>query len=203
VPHLVHARPARPRSAAPANDTTPDAELVALAQRDPHAFARLYTRYLDPIHRYCYRRLGSREAAEDATSLVFAKALSALPCYHDSSFRSWLFTIAHHVIVDRYRDTHAEQSLEMAAEVLDDAPSPEALAIAADEGRSVSALLAHLPEHQRRVVELRLTGLTGAEIAQTLGRTPANIDVTQHRAVARLRILLGFRSGTQEVAHGQ
>ena len=71
-----------------------------LAQRDPYAFALLYTRYLDPIHRYCYRRLGSREAAEDATSLVFAKALSALPRYHDTSFRSWLFTIAHHVVID-------------------------------------------------------------------------------------------------------
>ena len=199
--HLVHARPARPP--APASETTPDAELVTLAQRDPHAFALLYARYLDPIHRYCYRRLGSREAAEDATSLVFAKALSALPRYHDTSFRRWLFTIAHHVIIDRFRDTHAEHALETAAAVLDDAPSPEELAIVAEERRSVRALLASLPEHQRQVVELRLAGLTGAEIAQVLGRSRANVDVTQCRAMARLRDLVRRESRKPEVTYGQ
>jgi RNA polymerase sigma-70 factor (ECF subfamily) len=87
--------------------------------------------------------------------------------------------------------------------VRDDAPAPEELAIAAEERRSVRALLAQLPEHQRRVVELRLAGLTGAEIAQVLGRSRANVDVTQCRAVARLRDLLGLKAGTQEVRHGQ
>jgi RNA polymerase sigma-70 factor, ECF subfamily len=203
VPHLVHARSARPRPPAPVSGTASDAELVTLAQRDPHAFALLYTRYLDPIHQYCYRRLGSREAAEDATSLVFAKALSALPRYHDTSFRSWLFTIAHHVIVDRYRDIRPEQALETATAVLDDAPSLEELAIAAEERRSVRALLAELPEHQRRVVELRLAGLTEAEIAQVLGRSRAKVDVTQCRAVARLRDLLRRESRRAEVTYDQ
>ena len=203
MPKLTDPCPARSRSEKPAGDVVPDAELVALAQRDRLAFALLYTRYLDPVHRYCYRRLGSREAAEDATSLVFAKALSALPQYRDTSFRGWLFAIAHHVVIDRYRDTHPEQSLETASEVLDEAPSPEELAIAADERRSLRALLAHLPEHQRQVVELRLAGLTGAEIAQALGRSPGNVDVTQYRAVARLRILLGLAAGVREVIHGR
>jgi RNA polymerase sigma-70 factor (ECF subfamily) len=201
VPHIVDARPARTRAPAPAGDVVSDAELVALAQRDPQVFARLYARYLDPVHRYCHRRLGSREAAEDATSLIFTKALVALPRYHGASFRSWLFTIAHHVVVDRYRDAHPEESLETAAEIHDDTPSPEELAIAGDERRSVSALLASLPEHQRQVVELRLAGLTGAEIARTLGRSTANIDVTQHRAVARLRTLLGRGTSPRKVAH--
>lgn len=204
MPTLLHARSGRRRiTVLLARDDASDAELVALAQGDPRAFAPLYTRYLDPIHRYCYRRLGSREAAEDATSLVFAKALSALPRYHHTSFRCWLFTIAHHVIVDRYRDTLPEHALETAADLLDEAPSPEELALAADERRSVRVLLAQLPDHQRRVVELRLAGLTGAEIAQTLGRSAANIDVTQCRAVARMRVLLGLVAAQEEAAHGQ
>jgi hypothetical protein len=42
------------------------------------------------------------EAAEDATSLVFAKALAGLPSYRadGATFRSWLFTIAHNVVID-------------------------------------------------------------------------------------------------------
>lgn len=204
MPTLLHARSGRSRIAAPPErDGVSDAELVALAQGDPRAFAHLYTRYLDPIHRYCYRRLGSREAAEDATSLVFAKALSALPRYHHTSFRCWLFTIAHHVIVDRYRDALPEHSLETAADLLDETPSPEELALATDARRSVRDLLGRLPDHQRRVIELRMAGLTGAEIAQTLGRSPANVDVTQCRAIARLRVLLGLGTEPQEAAHGQ
>ena len=82
-----------------------DARVVALAKSDPRAFAPLYARYFDPVYRYCYRRLGNPEAAADATSHVFAKALAALPGYREDapSFRSWLFAIAHNVISDDLR----------------------------------------------------------------------------------------------------
>ena len=58
-----------------------DALLVARAQRDPAAFSPLYEAYFDPVYRYCYHRLGSWEAAEDATSVIFTNALAALPRY--------------------------------------------------------------------------------------------------------------------------
>src|SRR5688572_16689188 len=105
-----------------------DAELAARAQRDLRDFAPLYRRYLDPVHQYCYRRLGSREAAEDATSLIFERVLQALPGYRGGIFRAWLFTIAHHVITDRYRSVHPQEPLECAAELEDPALQPEALA---------------------------------------------------------------------------
>ena len=38
--------------------------LVTRARRDRRAFATLYDRYLDAIYRYCYVRLGNREAAD-------------------------------------------------------------------------------------------------------------------------------------------
>ncbi len=52
---------------------TEDAEdaLVARSCGDPQAFAPLYDRYFDAVYRYCYHRLGSWDAAEDAASLVF------------------------------------------------------------------------------------------------------------------------------------
>ena len=196
---LLGERSRRARPAAPVTEASAsDAELVALAMADPRQFALLYARYLDHVHRYCYRRLGSREAAEDATSLVFTKALAAFPHYRDASFRAWLFTIAHHVVTDRYRAERPEYALETAADIQDAAPSPEDLALAADERRGVMVLLAALPVHQRQVVELRLAGLTGTEIAQALGRSRANVDVTQYRAVSRLRTQLGLAAKSQE-----
>jgi len=175
-------------------DTDQDeAMLVACAKADRRAFAPLYARYLDPVYRYCYRRLGSKEAAEDATSQVFAKALTALPSYRDGSFGGWLFAIAHNVVADGYRRAalRSHRPLDAVGEPLDAGPSPEDLAVAADERRSVRSLLAELPTDQRRVVELRLAGLTGAEIASALERSIPAVKMLQLRAMTRLRARLG------------
>jgi DNA-directed RNA polymerase specialized sigma24 family protein len=42
--------------------------------------------------------LGTREAAEDANTEIFMRALAALPAYRAGEFRSWLFAIAHNVV---------------------------------------------------------------------------------------------------------
>jgi RNA polymerase sigma-70 factor (ECF subfamily) len=163
---------------------------VARAQADRQAFALLYRRYLDPVHQYCYRRLGSREAAEDATSLVFTKAFASLPAYRAGSFRSWLFTIAHHVITDDLRARRVVVDLEAAGDVLDRALSPEEVVVAAEASSAVVQLLAQLPAGQRRVVELRLAGLTGREVAEVLGCSLGAVKIVQVRAYRRLRGLL-------------
>jgi RNA polymerase sigma-70 factor (ECF subfamily) len=167
-----------------------DAELVARAQADRQAFAMLYRRYLDPIYQYCYRRLGNRETAEDATSLVFTKAFASLPTYRAGSFRSWLFAIAYHVITDDLRARRVVAELDAAAEVPDREPTPEEVAMAADSRSSIVRLLEHLPASQRRVVELRLAGLTGREVADVLGCSLAAVKIAQVRAYRRLRDLL-------------
>lgn len=178
-----------------------DVHLVARAQRDPAAFAPLYEAYFDAIYRYCFHRLGTWDAAEDAASLVFTNALAALSRYRidgrAGSFRSWLFVIAHNVVANRHRATSPRPVVPLAAagDLAAAGPSPEEAALAAEASRSVLALLARLPAPQRRVVELRLAGLTDAEIGQVLGRTRGAIRTTQYRAVIRLRALLESERG--------
>lgn len=175
-------------------DEDDDTVLVARARVNAAAFGPLYSRYVRPIYRYGYRRLGSHEAAEDATSQTFMKALTAIGRFEDQregSFRAWLFTIADRVVTDVYRRQRAHADLDAAAEVVDWEIGPEDQALASEERRSVQALLEQLPPEQRRVVALRLAGLTGPEIARVLGRHPAAVKSTQFRAYARLRRLLG------------
>jgi RNA polymerase sigma-70 factor (ECF subfamily) len=171
-----------------------DASLVALAQADPRAFAHLYDRYIDPIHRYCHRRLGSIPTAEDATSATFEKAFAALPRFDPAggTFRAWLFTIAHNVVLDHLRQAtrRGDRSLETEAEIADKSPSPEATAIAGDERSALHVALAHLTEEQRQVVELRLARLNGPEIASALGISHAAVCTAQRRALLRLRALM-------------
>ena len=168
--------------------------LVTLANQDRRAFAALYDRHVAAVYGYCYRRLGSREAAEDATSLIFTKALAALSTLRGSSFRGWLFGIAHHVVADVLRGTHRDLPLDVADAVWDPALSPEGTALADETHRALAAALTQLSAQQRQVVELRLAGLTSVEIGESLGCSPGAVDVAQHRAVLRLRQLL--RAGT-------
>jgi RNA polymerase sigma-70 factor (ECF subfamily) len=170
-----------------------DARLVALAKTDPRAFAPLYARYFDPVYRYCYRRLGHREAAADATAQIFAKALAALPGYRDDapSFRSWLFAIAHNAIADVLRARRPAAPLAAAAHLAASGPSPEEAVLRDEAGSMVRTLLAQLPPDQRHILELRLAGLTGPEIAAALGRSLGAVKIAQVRAFARLRATLG------------
>jgi RNA polymerase sigma-70 factor (ECF subfamily) len=181
-----------------ASEETSDEALVALARRDRQAFGLLYDRYVARVYRYCLGRLGDREAAEDATSLIFTRALAALPTQKGQSFRSWLFTIAHNVVVNVYRDAPRTQPLAVIDEMVDPGPTLDDLAVASERRHAVSEALALLPEEQRRVVELRLAGLTGPDVAAALGRCHDSVRTTQWRAVARLRGLLGVSSEMTE-----
>jgi RNA polymerase sigma-70 factor, ECF subfamily len=174
-----------------------DAALVAAARRNPDEFAALYRRYAVPVYRYCLRRLGDPDTAEDAMSLIFSRVFANLRHCDENAFRPWLFTIAHNVVIDRIRATRPSTPLDDAGDLLDDAPGPEHLAIAADERQTLAALLAHLTPDQRQVVELRLGGLTGVEIAATVGRSHDAVKKLQARALVKLRDLMGVASSDE------
>ena len=76
-----------------------------------------------------------------------------------------------------------------------DATRRVASALHRDDERSVRNLLVQLTPDQRDVVELRLSGLTGVEIADALGKQPGAVRAVQFRAYQRLRELLNEEGG--------
>jgi RNA polymerase sigma-70 factor (ECF subfamily) len=173
-----------------------DDVLVAAAQGgNPHAFAQLFDRYQDVVLRFCFYRLGSWDEAGDAAQQTFTEAFAGLNRFRDrdDSFRTWLLRIAHNHVVDLYRrqarraDISLDEAADEAAKVPDPSPSPETLAIAAEQGRQLRFTLQGLPEGERAVMELRLVELTGPEIARVLGLSHEAVRKAQSRAVARLR----------------
>lgn len=164
-----------------------DAGLVARAQADREAFADLYQRHFGGVYRYCLRALGGAERAEDAAQQVFEQALAALPRYREAGrFRSWLYAIAFRVIGRQIAADRRTLPLDAEVDLVDPALSPEAAALGAIERQALRAAVARLPADQRRVVELRLAGLSGPEIAAELGRSHAAVRMLQLRAIDRL-----------------
>jgi RNA polymerase sigma-70 factor (ECF subfamily) len=172
-----------------------DAALVAAARIDIQVFGALYERHRDDVLRYTFYCLGDWDDAADATQQIFANALAGLPRFADrgDSFRPWLFRIAHNEVCTRHgqRARRATSPLPDDLEIVDPAPSPEDLALAADDHTRLFMLLIHLPPDRRRVCELRFAGLTDKEIARVLGKSAGAVRTAQSRAVAQLRDLMG------------
>lgn len=202
------------RHGGPATEPVPSAspaevELahIAAAQRDPQAFAPLYDAYVDLVWRYAKSRLGDPQAAGDATSITFGRALVALPAYQpqrrggETTFRSWLMTIARNVVIDEARRAPPATSLDDAAVqrwLIDTRRGPEEQAVTRDEQRRVKQALTRLPDTQRQVVELRLVGMKGAEIADLLGMSEPAVKTAYHRACSRLRVFLAEPADSRE-----
>ncbi len=179
-----------------------DERLVVAACTDPAAFALLYRRHVDGVFCHCRRRLGTREAAEDVTSAVFERALTKLHAYRGGSFRAWLYTIAHHAVVDALRARGHPVADQDLGDLPDPRPSPEEEALTAEATRTLHEVLALLTPDQRHGVELHLAGLRGREIAGVLGRRHDAVRAIQSRAVTRLRAILAVAE-CDEVTHDE
>jgi RNA polymerase sigma-70 factor (ECF subfamily) len=173
---------------------TPEDEeiaLVAAAKRDRASFAPLYARYVRSIYRYCYRRLGSHEAAEDATSQTFVKAIASIERFEGTAIRGWLFTIADHVVTDILRRSRPNLPLEDALEIADSDDAPETQTLTRERALTVQEMLERLTPEQQQVVALRSAGFSGPEIAEITNKPLQSIKSLQFRAYTRLRKLLG------------
>ena len=166
-----------------------DSDLVRRARADLDAFVDLYDRYVDPVFRYCNRRL-PRAAAEDATSITFLKAMRAIGRVDPDrfSFRPWLFTIAHNAVVDQLRGRQHVPIDEL--QLPEPSPSLEDRVIGAERCQRLSEALRELPPDQQQVMHLRLAGLPNAEIGEVMGKNAGAVRVIHHRAVKRLRELM-------------
>ena len=162
-------------------------ELIEKARHDPEAFAELYRRYLSPVYRYLYRRLGNIHEAEDLTAQVFIDVLEGLIADHyraSGYFSAWLFTIARRRLVDFYRQRPPLQ--------LDENHSSEPGLLVAleksDDLQRLSSLLSELDEEKQELLRLRFSaGLGFAEIAQLEGRSEPAVKMALYRALDWLR----------------
>jgi RNA polymerase sigma-70 factor, ECF subfamily len=182
------------RPVPPARD--PDRAAVRAAQRDRRAFEVLYRRYLDRVYAYAFYALGDHHDAEDATERTFLAALRGIRGYRDTGagFRAWLFRIAHNTVANAHR-TRRRRRLEPLPERWDRAApnaDPATLVARAEEARRVLRAVRRLPEDRRQVVLLRFVdGLSAAEIAVVLDRSPGAVRVLLHRSLRELAAQLG------------
>jgi RNA polymerase sigma factor (sigma-70 family) len=175
--------------------TRTDAQLLAIASRDPLAFREFYDRYAVWIRSWFQRQTGSDSAALDLTAETFAQAWHSSRRFRDpanSSGAPWLFGIARNLL----RQYHKHNRIESAARERLGLPAAWADCEdydAVDERLEAGALapalrlaLRTLPNEQRRALVLRVVQqLEYDEVAGALGCS---------QNAARLRVSRALRS---------
>lgn len=151
--------------------------MLAYASGDAAAFESLYLKHKGALFRFVLRSVKARGEAEELFQDIWMRVIEARMRYEPKAkFTTWLYTIAHHRLVDHWRARGlAVVSIddeEGAAPELAAAPSsePHRIAEARDTMERLTAAVAALPMAQREAFLLHHEGdLTAAEIAAATG----------------------------------
>jgi RNA polymerase sigma-70 factor (ECF subfamily) len=153
------------------------------------AFERIYSQLSPVVHGYL--RAQGADDPEGATNDVFLRAFRRLGDFVGAppAFRSWLFTIAHHLVVDQRRFASRRPrsvSIDRLPEGIGGDSEDEAVRRLSLE--RLVAQLSLLTVEQRDVLLLRFVAdLSLEEIAVAQGRSVGSVKALQHRAIESVR----------------
>lgn len=172
---------------------------------DRGALGTLYALHAEVAARTAFLITRDRAAAEDAVQEAFLQVIRNAPQLRDpAAFRPWFYRIVVNTAKRLSRrarrplplDLHQRDTVDLS--VL----SPEEASIGIEEIERVRTAIAGLSDAHREVIVLRYyTGLSEAEIAETLGVPAGTVKSRLHRAREVLKERLGEGSsvGSAEV----
>jgi RNA polymerase sigma-70 factor (ECF subfamily) len=156
------------------------------------------------VFRYLVRHCGDARLAEELFQDVWTSVVRARASYAPTAkFTTWLYTMAHHRLVDHWR-ARGQLGFVSLDDESDDAPRDAALALpgsrtdepetrvrSRETGARIAAALAALPAVQRDAFLLQQeAGLSLAEIAALTGAGEETVKSRLRYATAKLRAAL-------------
>lgn len=178
------------------DERTDDALDAALLARwregDERAATEIVRRHAPALARFA-ASLGERGEVDELVQDTFVRAFQALDGFRaESSLRTWLFTIARRLVLDRRRATARRRAHEVDVEA-DAAVEHDALdGVVADETQArLRGAVQRLTPMQREVFTLRVAeGLSYKEIAAVAGTTEGAARVHYHNALRAVKEFL-------------
>lgn len=153
-----------------------------------------FLEYEKDITNYLVYFTGSRDV-EDLVQETFLKAFQSYGRFkYDSNPKTWLISIARNAAIDFYRKRsiwkNLKEKLSRQSSKKESALTEEILIQKAESARLLGAIN-QLKNNYRDVVLLRgIADLSTEETAEVLGWTENKVNVTFHRAVKKLNLLL-------------
>lgn len=169
---------------------------------DTNALGELVEFYRRPLYGFILRMTEGDSAAEDIFQDVWLRAIRKIDSFRRGSFLSWLFRIAHNLVIDRARragrvlllDPREGEGAEDTPEgrIADSAPDPSDSVANRDLAACIERAVGQLPLEQREVFLMRFEAdLTFREIA-AIQRTSINTALARMQyALEKMRNELG------------
>ncbi|MBT4474054.1 RNA polymerase sigma factor [Candidatus Peribacteria bacterium] len=170
------------------------AVLVSRAQNDDHeAFGKIYDAFIAQIYRYVSFRVPS-VLVEDIVSDIFVKAWEKIHTYKGRKgipFSSWLFRIAHNVVIDTYRTHKANDELDE-LHIDDNRWNDPRLRITQEkQAKLLKQGMNKLSKRYREILLLSfMSELSNVEIAKSLKIREGSVRILKHRALKKLKEFL-------------
>lgn len=145
-----------------------------------------YDDYGEAVLTYILMMVRDYQQAEDLTQETFLKAFKNQQSFaHQSSIKTWLFSIAHNTTVDFLRRKHPLQHyLGFTMKEIDHTPLPEQLVALDVQHEQFYKALQQLKPSYRQVILLRkLKEFSTAETASILGWSESKVKMTLQRAL--------------------
>lgn len=178
-------------------DPTSASLLSRAARGDASAWRSLVDEYSGRVYGLLRSQGADPELAEELTQSVFCTVAAKINEYVEGGrFESWLFRIAMNRLRDdaRRRRRHAKPAGE--GEVLEGlagaAPDPAAGRAAPEELAALREAVARLSDSDREIIDLRhVGGMSFKQMSEHLGEPLGTLLARHHRALAKLRAMLG------------
>ncbi len=159
--------------------------MMHYAQGHVAAFNALYTRHDKSVWRYVLRSVNNPSTADEITQELWFAVARAAPTYEagrsGAKFTTWLFTLAHHRVLDHWRafkphdsvtiDNEDDEAVQLRAQLIADSGfGPVSQIESREQARALIAAVESLPADQREAFLLQAeAGMSVEDIATTTG----------------------------------
>ncbi len=149
----------------------------------------LFEQFANDVFRYARLTLGNAHDAKDVVQEVFLRAYRGWSDFrHDANEKTWLMQIARHYLVDLIRKRQTERTYLTSYEP----PIMVNQQISIETMMMLEQTLATLnPAYQHVFVLRHIQQFTVIETAEILGWTQAKVRTVDHRAIYKIRQLMG------------
>jgi RNA polymerase sigma factor (sigma-70 family) len=170
-----------------AANSSAELERTAPSVMDVEAYSRSVKDHSDGLFRYVVKHLRDRDEAKDIVQECFLRLWMRLDQVAVTGARSYLFTTAHHLVVDRTRRRKRVDRYDAGHEHVHTTQQPKA-----GLGDAIDRALAHLTPLQRSLILLRdREGHSYQDVATITGLDMTQVKVYLFRARKAMQAQLG------------
>ncbi len=160
-------------------------------------FDEIYENYHQDIYRFVFYMVKDKQLCDDLVQDIYIKILQSLSTFRgESSQKTWLLSIARHVVIDYFRSQRSKRNYildffnwsEKGESIQDHLPLPDEIVMKNEEISKIYHYLDKCTPDQKSVLILRfIQSLSIQETADILKFSISKVKTTQHRGLKIIR----------------